>query len=164
LRHRRTGESHRLQLLPVSKVTAPILDSTRHGKSRSMGDLTQFVGTWIADTGAPFSTHTFTWELEGSRLRGRWLIEAPDSPATRAAAAAGRPLRVELQIGDAWLEGGLLLFHVNGGPFVAEFRLVGQGDAIVGAAVHKLPPQFAEPEHKHSIEGHRVRLARRSEA
>lgn len=87
-----------------------------------MADLTQFVGTWIADAGPPFSVHTFTWKPEGSRLRGRWLIEAPDSPAARAAAAAGRPQRVDMQIGDAWLEDGLLLFHVNGAPFVAEFR------------------------------------------
>jgi hypothetical protein len=129
-----------------------------------MSDLTHFVGSWVADAGAPFSTHTFTWELEGSRLRGRWLIEAPDSPATRAVAAAGRPLRIELQIGDAWLEDGLLLFHVNEGSLVAEFRLVSESDAIVGAAVHKLPFQVSASAHKQSIEGHRVRLARRSEA
>ena len=75
-----------------------------------MADLTPFVGTWIANDGPPFSTHTFTWEPEGTRLRGRWLIEAPDSPAARAAAAAGRPQRIEMQIGDAWLEDGLCSF------------------------------------------------------
>ncbi len=129
-----------------------------------MADLTQFVGTWIADDGLPYSTHTFTWESEGSRLRGRWRVEAPDSPPARAAAAAGRPQQIEMQIGDAWLEDGLLLFHVNGVPFVTEFRLVGEGEAVVGAAVHKLPPQLAGSEHKRSIEGHRVRLTRQSEA
>jgi len=129
-----------------------------------MAELTPFVGTWIANVGHPFSSHTFTWESEGSCLRGRWLIEAPDSPAERSAAAAGRPLRIEMQIDEPWLEDGLLLFHVKGGPFVTEFRLVGEGEALVGAAAHKLPPQFAGPEHSRSIEGHRVRLTRQSDA
>jgi hypothetical protein len=128
-----------------------------------MADLTQFVGTWTADVGSPFSSHTFTWEPEGSRLRGRWLIEAPDSPAARAATEAGRPGRIEMQIGEPWLENGLLLFHVNGGPFVTEFRLVGEDEAVVGAAMNKLPPTFAGPEYSRSIEGHRVRLTRKSE-
>jgi len=82
-----------------------------------MPDPIHFVGTWTADAGSPFSTHTFTWEADGTRLRGRWIIEAPDSPPARAAAAAGRPLRIEMQIGDAWLEDDLLLFQVNGVPF-----------------------------------------------
>lgn len=129
-----------------------------------MADVTQFVGTWTEDVGPPFSSHILTWELEGSRLRGRWLIEAPDSPAARAATESGRPLRIDMQIGESWLEDGLLLFHVNGGPLVAEFRLVGEGEAVVGAAVHKLPLQFAGPECNRSIEGHRVRLTRRSDA
>lgn len=128
-----------------------------------MADLMRFVGTWRANPGPPLSTHTFTWESEGNRLRGCWVIEAPDSPAARAAALAGRLVRLEMQIGEPWLEDGLLLFHVNGGPFVSEFRLVGESEAVVGAAVHKLPPQFAGSEHKHSIEGHRVRLTRQSE-
>jgi hypothetical protein len=127
-----------------------------------MVDLTQFVGTWTEDAGPPFSSHTFTWELNGARLRGRWLIAASDSPAARAATESGRPQRIEMQIGEPWLEDGLLLFHVNGGPFVTEFRLVGQSEAVVGAAVHKLPPQFAAPEHSRSIAGHRVRLTRQS--
>jgi hypothetical protein len=127
-----------------------------------MADLFHFVGTWTADAGSPSSTHTFTWESEDSRLRGRWLVEAPDSPATRAAAAAGRQLRIEMQISDVWLEDDLLLFRVNGVPFVSEFRLVDEGVAVVGAAVHKLPAEFAESVHKRSIDGHRVRLTRQS--
>ena len=67
-----------------------------------------------------------------------------------------------MQISDAWLEDGLLLFRVNGVPFVSEFRLVGEGVAVVGAAVDKLPTRLAESEHKRSIEGHRVRLTRQS--
>ncbi len=98
-----------------------------------MADLTQFLGTWIQDIGPPFSNHTFRWELEGSHLRGRWVVEAPDSPAARAATEAGRPLRIEIQIGDAWLDDGVLLFHVNGAPFVAEFRPVGEGEALRSA-------------------------------
>ena len=70
---------------------------------------------------------------------------------------------MEMQIGEPWLENGLLLFHVNGEPFVTEFRLVGQDEAVVGAAMNKLPPRFAGPEYSRSIKGHRVRLTRKSE-
>ena len=81
----------------------------------------------------------------------------------RAAAAAGRPLRIEMHIGEAWLEDGRLLFRANGGPLVAEFRLVGESEAVVQAAVHKLPPQLAGSEHSRSIHGHQVRLIRLSD-
>jgi len=47
---------------------------------------------------------------------------------------------------------------MNGGPYVTEFRLLGGGEAAVGAAVDKLPPELVGPEHQQSIEGHRVRL------
>jgi hypothetical protein len=140
----------------------PILRPVRHWESKPVADLIDFVGTWRAEGGSPFSTHTFTWESEDARLHGLWLVEAPDSPAARAAAAAGKPLRIEMQISDAWLEDGLLLFRVNGVPFVSEFRLVGEGVAVVGAAVHTLSGQFAYADHKRSIEGHRVRLTRQS--
>lgn len=128
-----------------------------------MGELRDFVGTWRAEKGAPFSNHTFTWENTASGLRGRWIIEAADSPAMRAAAAAGRPTRFEMQVGDPWLEDGLLLFRINGGPYITEFRLVRSNEAVVGAAVDKLPPEFAGPEHQRSIEGHRVLLTRQFE-
>ena len=127
-----------------------------------MGEMSDFVGTWRAEKGAPLSIHTFTWEDTGTGLRGRWVIEAADSPAVRAAAAAGRPTRFEMQVGDPWLEDGLLLFHLNGGPYITEFRLVGFNEAVVGAAMDKLPPEFAGPEHRRSIEGHRVQLTRRA--
>jgi hypothetical protein len=143
-------------------ATRPISATTRRWELESVADLDHFVGTWTAENGSPFSTHTFTWESEDARLRGRWRVEAPDSPAASAAAAAGKPLRIEMQISDAWLEDGLLLFRVNGVPFVSEFRLVGEGVAVVGAAVHKLPARLAESDHKRSIEGHRVILTRQS--
>jgi len=73
-----------------------------------MAGLSDFVGTWRAERGAPFSIHTFTWEETGTGLRGRWVIEAPDSPAARAPTAAGMPKRFEMQVGDPWLESGLL--------------------------------------------------------
>ena len=128
-----------------------------------MSEVSDFVGTWRAEKGAPFSTHTFTWEDTGTGLRGRWIIEAPDSPATRAAAAAGRPTRFEMQVSDPWLEGGLLLFQVNRGPYITEFRLVDSNEAVVGAAVGQGPPEFAGADHQRSIEGHRVHLTRQSE-
>jgi hypothetical protein len=64
-----------------------------------------------------------------------------------------------MQIGEPWLEDDILLFHVNGGPFVTEFRLVGDHEAVVGAAVHKLPAQFAGRDPR-AIAGHQVRLTR----
>ena len=129
-----------------------------------MADLRDFIGTWRAEEGAPYSSHTFTWESAGIGLQGRWIIEAADSPAARAAVSAGQPTRLEMRVGKPWLEDGLLLFHVNDGPFVTEFRLVTEDEAVVGAAVHKLPPEFAGPEHRRSIEGHRVRLTRQDQA
>jgi hypothetical protein len=128
-----------------------------------MGELGDFVGTWRAEKRAPFSSHTFMWENTGTGLRGRWIIEAAASPAASAAAASGRPTRFEMQVSDPWLEDGLLLFHVNGGPYITEFRLVGSNEAVVGAAVSKLPPEFAGPDYQRAIEGHRVQLTRQSE-
>ena len=125
-----------------------------------MGGLDHFVGTWRAEKGAPYSTHTFTWENTGAGLRGRWIIEAAASPAARAAAVAGKPTRVEMQVGDAWLEDGVLFFYLNGGPCITEFRLVDSDEAVVGAAVGKLPPAYSGPDYQRSIEGHRVRLTR----
>ena len=125
-----------------------------------MADFSDFIGTWRAEEGAPYSSHTFTWETAGTGLLGRWIIEAADSPAARAAAAAGRPARFEMPVGKPWLEDDLLLFRLHDGPFVTEFRLVGRNEAVVGAAVHKLPSEFSGPEHLRSIEGHRVRLTR----
>jgi hypothetical protein len=129
----------------------------------SDGDLASFVGTWTAAPGAPSSNHTFTWELHGGGLLGHWIIEAAESPDARAPVLAGRPMRIEMHIGEPWLEEGVLLFRVNDGPFVTEFRLVGEHEAVVGAAVHK-HPELSGPEFARSIEGHRVRLARQSAA
>jgi hypothetical protein len=125
-----------------------------------MADFSDFIGTWRAEGGGPYSAHTFIWEPAGVGLLGRWIIEAADSPAARAAASAGKPTRFEMRVGKPWLEDDLLLFHVNDGPVVTEFRLVSRNEAVVGAAVHKLPPELAGPEHRPSIEGHRVRLTR----
>ena len=129
-----------------------------------MTDFSEFIGTWRADREAPYSSHTFTWQPDDSGLLGRWIVEAADSPAIRAAAAAtGRPTRFEMQVGQPWLEDDLLLFYVNGGPVATEFRLLSRNEAVVGAAVHKLPPELSGPEHRESIEGHRVRLTRKPE-
>ena len=129
-----------------------------------MGDVSDFIGIWRASPGVPFSDHTFTWAKDADGLRGTWVIEAADHPARRAAAAEGRPTRFEVQVGDPWLEDGRLLFHLHGGPYLSEFKLVAADEAVVGAAVDKLPPEFAGPEHQISIEGHRVRLTRKSGA
>jgi hypothetical protein len=129
-----------------------------------MAAFEDFVGTWHADRGAPYSRHTFVWEHDGAGLRGRWLIEAAESEAARAAAAAGRQTRFDMQIGEPWMEEDCLLFHVNGGPVISEFRLLGANEAVVGAALTKLPPELTGPEFQRSIEGHRVRLRRQTQS
>ncbi len=129
-----------------------------------MNQLRDFIGTWRISRGAPFSDHTFTWHPSADGLQGRWIIEAPDSPAAREAAAQGRPTRIEIQVGSPWLESGVLFFKLHDGPYVSEFRLTGPDEAVVGAAVDKLPAEFAGPEYRRSIEGHRVRLTRQPTA
>jgi hypothetical protein len=128
-----------------------------------MNQLGDFIGTWRASRGAPYSDHTFTWQLSGDGLQGRWIIEASDSPRAREAAAEGRPTRLEVPIESPWLESGVLFFKVNNSPFVSEFRLAGPDEAVVGAAVDRLPAEFTGSEFQRSIEGHRVRLTRQSE-
>jgi len=125
-----------------------------------MADVTRFLGGWTASRGAPYSNHTFTWEIDHTRLRGRWVIEASDSPAARAATAIGRPMRLEMQVDEPSLEGDALMFQMHGGPALAEFRLVGPDEAIVGAAMDRLPPELDTPAGRRSVEGHRVRLVR----
>jgi hypothetical protein len=105
------------------------------------------------------SDHTFTWEWDGVELRGRWVIEMPDSPQARAAAEAGRPTHIEMPVGRTLLEDGVLLFHYSYPSFAMEFRLVDEGEAVVGTAMHKLEGSPG-PDLARSIEGHRVRLRR----
>ena len=100
-----------------------------------MVQLTDFTGTWRAEHGAPFSSHKFTWALRDGHLVGRWILAVPN---VAAATVAGRPTWAEMQIGEPWLEDGVLFFYVNGGPFMSEFRLLGQAEAVVGVALHKL--------------------------
>ncbi len=125
-----------------------------------MVEFNQYVGTWRASRGAPYSSHTFTWELADHELRGRWIIEAASSATAPVVVAAHTPMRLDMRVENAWLEDDLLLFQVADGPFVTEFRLINQNEAIVGVAAHRLAPQFTGPEYQRSIEGHRVRLTR----
>ena len=130
-----------------------------------MVQLTDFIGTWRAENGAPFTSHTFTWALRDGHLVGRWILEVPDAATARAATAAGRPTWGEMQIGEPWLEDGVLLFHVSGGPFITEFRLLGKAEAVVGAALHKLPQgAFSGYERSaaRSAAAHQVRLLRQT--
>ena len=129
-----------------------------------MADLQDFVGTWRADREAPWSSHTFTWARNVDGLRGEWTIEAAvPRAADRVQEPAASPQRLQVQIGEPSLDEGRVLFHLNGGPFITEFRLVAPNEAIVGAAVDKLPPELAGPEYQRSIEGHRVRLRKLSD-
>ena len=129
----------------------------------SVNDIARFIGTWAVEPVEPMSGHTFTWELDGTRLRGRWIIEASEGPATQAARAKGLPTEFEIQVQEAHLEDGVLLFLVNGGPYPWEFRLAGDAHAVIGAAVGKLKSEFVA-EHGRSIAGHQVRLTRRRPA
>jgi hypothetical protein len=127
-----------------------------------MNQLSDFVGTWRASRGAPFSDHTFAWQPSEDGLQGRWIIEAPDSPKAREAASLGQPTRIEIEVGSPWLESGVLFFSMPDGPYISEFRLAGPDEAVVGAAVDKLPAELSGPEYQRSIEGHWVRLTRQS--
>ena len=125
-----------------------------------MNDMMRFVGTWKGDRRFGRSDHTFTWTLEGEQLHGRWVIEAPTPVAAPPPSNVGGLRQIEMQVGEPWIENGVLLFHVNAGPFVTEFRMVSDSIAIAGAAMDKLPPEFAGPEHQRSIEAHRVQFTR----
>lgn len=65
-----------------------------------------------------------------------------------------------MSVGAPTIEEGRALFAVNNGPYITEFRLLGDDEAIVGAAPDKIPPEFSGPEFQRSIEGHRIRLKR----
>lgn len=124
-----------------------------------MADLQDFVGTWRSERGWPYSTMTFTWSVTDDGLRGEWIIEAAAPPPGAASWMSNpQPRQLHVQVGVPTFEDGRALFAMNGGPYVTEFRLLGGGEAAVGAAVDKLPPELVGPEHQQSIEGHRVRL------
>lgn len=129
-----------------------------------MTDLRDFVGTWRAERGAPHSAHTFTWTTTDHGLRGEWIIEAGVPPAGEHTWMSNpEPRRYAMQVGMPTLDEGRLLFDLNRGPFVTEFRLLGEDEAVLGAALDKLPPEFSGPEFQQSAEGHRVRLRKQSE-
>lgn len=130
-----------------------------------MADLQDFVGTWRSERGAPYSTMTFTWVATDDGLRGEWIIEASAPPPGAGTWMSNPgPRRYEMQVGPPTIEEGRALFSLNGGPFGTEFRLIGNDEALLGAAIDKLPPEMAGPEHRRSIEGHRVRLTKVSDA
>ena len=124
-----------------------------------MAGLQDFVGTWHRDGDTPHSTHTFTWTVSDDGLRGEWVIEATAPPPGAGTWMSNpSPRRHEMQIGAPTFEEGRALFTINGGPYITEFRLLGDGEAIVGAAPDKIPPEFSGPELERSIEGHRISL------
>ncbi len=125
-----------------------------------MTDLQKFVGTWRSERGAPFSTQTFTWTLVDEGLRGSWLIEGPAPATGNTWISNPKPFHHQMEIGTPIVEEDRVLFTANGGPYVSEFRLVSNDEAVVGAAPDKIPPEFAGPEFARSIEGHRIRLRR----
>jgi hypothetical protein len=126
-----------------------------------MSDLQKFVGTWRSERGAPYSTQTFTWVVADDGLHGQWVIEAAvPPPGERTWMSDPKPMRLEMQIGTPIAEQERVLFTANGGPYLSEFRLAGNDEAVVGAAPDKIPAEFAGPEFARSIEGHRIRLRR----
>jgi hypothetical protein len=130
-----------------------------------MTELQDFVGTWRSERGHPYSTQTFTWVMTDDGLLGEFVVEvAAPPPGTQTWMSNPRPMRHQVQVGAPTIEEGRALFSMHGGPFVTEFRLLGGGEAVVGAAVDRLPPEFTGPEHQRSIEGHRVHMTRMSAA
>lgn len=126
-----------------------------------MADVQDFVGTWRSERGAPYATMTFTWASTDEGLRGEWLIEGSVPPPNAGTWMSNPgPRRFEMSVGVPTIEDGRVLFTVNNGPYITEFRLLGDDEAIVGAAPDKIPPEFAGPEFQRSIEGHRIKLKR----
>ena len=126
-----------------------------------MRDLQDFVGTWRSERGAPYSTMTFTWAASDDSLLGEWVINASGPPPGAGTWMSNPgPRRRGIQIGPATIEDRRALFTMNGSPYITEFRLLGDDEAIVGAAPDKMPPEFSGPEFQRSIEGHRIRLRR----
>jgi hypothetical protein len=102
---------------------------------------------------------TFTWTATDDGLRGEWVIEAAAPPPGAGTWMSNpSPKQLQMQVGVPTLDDGRLLFTINGGPYITEFRLLGGDEAAVGAAPDKIPPEFSGPEFERSIEGHRVRL------
>jgi hypothetical protein len=128
-----------------------------------MADIQDFVGIWRSERGTPYSTQTFTWTTTDDGLRGAWVIEATAPPPGAGSWMSNpKPRRHDMVVGPPTVEDGRALFTLNGGPYITEFLLLGNGEALVGAALDKIPPEFSGPEFARSIEGHRIRL-RRSE-
>lgn len=126
-----------------------------------MTNLEDFIGTWRSERGAPYSTMTFIWSAGDEGPRGEWIIEAAaPPPGTATWMSNPRPRSLQMRLGPPTFEADRALFTINDGPYITEFRLIGDREAAVGAAVDKLPPEFSEPEYQRSIEGHRVRLTK----
>lgn len=72
-----------------------------------MANLQDFVGTWRAERGAPFSTHTVTWEAADAGLRGEWTIEATVADSRQSSARVRHwPKRLQMQISEPSLDEG----------------------------------------------------------
>lgn len=126
-----------------------------------MADLQDFVGAWRSERGAPYSTMTFTWVAGADGLRREWVIETAVPPPPAGTWMSNPvPRRHEMQIGPPTIENDRALFTMNGSPYITDFRLLGDDEAIAGAAPDKIPPEFSGPEFQRSIEGHRIRLRR----
>ena len=125
-----------------------------------MNKLSDFVGTWRASQGAASLEHTLTWLSSADGLQGRWIMEAPEPPGAHLTASERPARRLEVPVVSPWFESGVLYFTRDDGPLIAEFRLESPDRAVVGAAVDKLPAEYATTEYRRSFEAHRVHLTR----
>lgn len=121
-----------------------------------MPELRDFIGTWKTDPHPSISAHTLTWQLDAGQLRGRWTIAAT---IEAAGFLMGRPRPCEMRVGRAWIDDGVLLFHVNGAVWPSEFRLAGDGEAVLGSARHKLSKDTVDRHHAIGSLGLRLFLA-----
>lgn len=125
-----------------------------------MTDFSPYLGVWTGSDALGRQVFTLTWSADGETIQGRWMMDFSSIPQSEEARAAGRPTRIEAVLGDVTIEDDVLLFRQKGVPFTSEFRLDADGTAVMGAALHKLPEAFQEPEFLRSLEGHRVRYTR----
>ncbi len=112
-------------------------------------DLSAFVGTWKNVAEPPLSAHTLTWQIRDDQLLGRWIVEGTVDANTS----------FEVPVSDPWVENGVVFFHIPSSQWPSEFRLVGDGEALLGGARDKMPADLAEI-FRQSIDSHRMRFFR----
>jgi hypothetical protein len=122
----------------------------------------RFVGIWTSAAHPALSRNTLTLEVRGDKLVGRWEIRPSASiPLEKAAGFPG----IDATLDDAVVQEDAVLFlRTSITPMPIEFRLLGEGKAVMGAPqamIHAHEP--GSPIHR-SLMGHQIHLSREERA